>query len=163
MSFGLQNLGVINQKDAPAIWESDVADFPTTFVKGRILIDTFQGGIYLDTSTTRIQIQASGSGAINYANGVETFGSATPTTSNVGLGGSLTRDTNIDITIKRLFLQGTDTTIIFNTQGAILDDSNTSVYLSAVDSPLIPVVPNCVLAFFDRVTGLQYNIQAYRY
>jgi len=95
MSFGLQNLGVINQKQSPAIWQSDISDFPANFVAGRILIDTFQGGIYIDTAINRVQIQAGASGVVNYLNGIVNNGGL-PNTSNVSLGGDLIKEININ-------------------------------------------------------------------
>jgi len=31
--FGVDNVGVINQRNAPAIWESSVAEFPNNNIK----------------------------------------------------------------------------------------------------------------------------------
>jgi hypothetical protein len=58
MSFGVQNLGVIDQRGTPAIWQSDYVDFPNNFIEGRILIATGSGGIYLDTNTNRLIISS---------------------------------------------------------------------------------------------------------
>ena len=160
MSFGIQNLGVINQKDAPAIWESDAVDFPANFVKGRILIDTFQGGIYLDTSTTRVQIQAGGSGAILYQNGVETFGLTTPTSTNVGLGGSLVRNTIIDITPNTLEFSGINTSTIFDTKGYMQDGASGNNYFTTFVDTLDVIVPNQILIFTNPVNNQPYAVLA---
>lgn len=158
MSFGVDNLGVINQKDAPAIWESDVVDFPANFVKGRILIDTTFGGIYLDTTTTRVQIQAGGSGAINYSNGIETFGLTTPTTSNVGLGGSLVRNTNIDLSTGQLKFIGLITSTLFNPSGSIEDFNSSRKYYPATEANISAIVPDRILNFRDTITGDNFQV-----
>ncbi len=152
MSFGIQNLGVINQKDAPAIWESDLVDFPANFVKGRILIDTFFGGIYLDTTTTRVQIQAGGNGTINYQNGVETFGLTNPTTSNVGLGGSLVRNTDINLDTNKISFIGSNTNFVINDTGVISDNFG-NIYFPAIIDPTTLSVPNTSIIFTNAITG----------
>lgn len=157
MSFGIQNLGVINQKDAPAIWESDAVDFPANFVKGRILIDTFFGGIYLDTSTTRVQIQANGSGTINYLNGITTLGLVIPTTSNVGLGGSLDNSTTININGNDLNFQGNAESVIINADG-YLDTQNIGIYMPITEQTIVPLVPNVILEFTDGINGIVYQV-----
>ena len=140
MSFGLQNLGVINQKQSPAIWQSDIADFPINFVAGRILIDTFQGGIYIDTAINRVQIQAGSSGVINYENGLSNTGGL-PNTSNIRLGGSLIDDTNIQ-------LSGFEFTL------------NNEQIATIVQDELIVFTPDTTIFIIDNNTNLKYRILA---
>lgn len=159
MSFGLQNLGVINQRQSPAIWQSDFADFPINFIEGRILIDTFQGGIYLDTSSSRVQIQASGAGLINYSNGVQTYGITTPTTQNVGLGGTIDVPTQI-IMNDTLDFSGSFTTFTLTSDGAAQDGQTGNLYFPVEPSALTGVVPDTLLIFINPLNGDSYKVLA---
>jgi hypothetical protein len=138
MSFGLQNLGVINQKQSPAIWQSDIADFPANFIAGRILIDTFQGGIYIDTAINRVQIQAGGSGVVNYINGIVNTGGS-PNTSTIQLGGDLIDNININ-----------------SNNFAFQIDSRQIATIT--DNPLTVNIPNADLFIYDVVQGVKFKI-----
>jgi hypothetical protein len=158
MSFGIQNLGVINQKQSPAIWQSDITDFPPNYILGRILIDTFAGGIYLDTSISRVQIQASGAGNINYTNGIVNFGLTSPYTSNVGLGGALVLDSSIDVTGKSLAFVGSIATTIIAGDGSVIDDISQKLYFPTSEQNIAVIVPDKLLIFTDPISGNNYSV-----
>lgn len=71
MAIFFNYIPVINQNSAPAIWVSTNGEFPADFLKGRLLISTDDGGIYLDdTNSSRVCIQSPNHGNIAYQNGV---------------------------------------------------------------------------------------------
>jgi hypothetical protein len=155
--FGLQNLGVINQKNAPAIWESPLADFPTNFVKGRILIDNTNGDIYLDTTTTRHLIQ--NGGELAFRNGL-TKSNINPFLNVVKLGGSLDGATIIDINGNELSFIGLTNVNRFDAQGVFYNDGNSADYMPIIEDPLGAVVPNVILNVINTRDGSYYKISA---
>jgi len=156
--FGIDNTGVINQRQSPAIWQSDIADFPANYILGRILIDTFQGGIYIDTASSRMQIS---NGANNFVNGLSNIGGS-PGTNNVGLGGELLDDTNILLDGHTITFYGSTQATVMRASGFFRNDS-TGWALPAMDTdPLGAIVPNCKLLFFDPGTTKVYEVLAYQ-
>jgi hypothetical protein len=155
--FGVDNTGVINQRQSPAIWQSDIANFPANYILGRILIDTFQGGIYIDTANTRMQIS---SGANNYINGLSNFGGS-PGTNNVGLGGGLDQNTYIQLDGRVLTFEGANNNIIINDNGDLISTgTGNGQFLPAAEVTLQVVVPNTTLYFFNTNSGVVYKVNA---
>jgi len=160
MSFGLQNLGVINQKDAPAIWESSVANFPANFVKGRILIDNVYGGIYLDTTTTRIQIQAQNNGNVTFVNGL-TSQTLTPNSTQISLEGYLINETHIALDSFAFYFDGSVKATYVNPNGYLVDDSSGWI-LPAMDTDTLgAITPNIKLLFVNPATNKVYEVSAF--
>lgn len=157
--FGIDNTGVINQRQSPAIWQSDLGDFPPNFILGRILIDNVYGGIYLDTSSTRIQIQSANSGSLTFVNGIESI-ATTPTSTEVTLGGSLINDTIIDITPNTLEFAGINTSAILQTSGYILDGASGNYYPNIDVKNIDVIVPNKLLEFFNPKNNVSYQVLA---
>lgn len=153
--FGLQNLGVINQKNAPAIWESAELDFPTNFVKGRILINTNNGAIYIDTETTRVQIQGGNSGDVEFRNGLEVV-SATNFDKTVTLGGSLINTTILDLNGNSFIFSGALVDTKLNTDGRLLVDNNPVV--TNANTTIGVTVPNKTLHL--NIEGTTYQVNA---
>lgn len=157
MSFGVSNLGVINQRQAPAIWESDFADFPANFIAGRILIalDAGNAGIYIDGVGERYQIA---NGKINFLNGLGTVGFQTPTTQTIGLGGELIQETTLDVSQFILRFNGAANETIINNDGLIV--INGHFVPSMVVNSYNPISANAVLNFINEDTGAIYRVLA---
>lgn len=185
MSFGVQNLGVIDQRGTPAIWQSDLADFPNNYILGRILIATDNGyGIYLDTDTTRIPIVDSYSGVITADNGLN-YNNSIPSNKVISLGGVLLNDTTvntmgnelnfyggnvkidsaiipvIDISQSNLSMQTIPGSIDFIVDGSIVRSGGTSdgEFLSTTAISGVTIVPNITL-LFKSASGVNYKIIA---
>jgi hypothetical protein len=110
MSFGIQNLGVIDQKNSPAIWQSPLAQFPVNFVNGRILIDSDAGNLYLDTDINRNLIFQY-TGDLLIQNGLTYAASSViGDASIIELGGSLVSDTAINLNTHTFEFDGSATT-----------------------------------------------------
>jgi hypothetical protein len=158
MSFGIQNLGVINQKDAPAIWESDFVDFPANFVKGRILIAIDSGAIYIDLTASRLQIQAGSMASFTAANGLTKTSGSFDT--EISLGGILNGETVIDLDGSELKLLGSSSITIFTSDGKILDDSTSSFYMPMKEETFAVIVPDSIIRIFDLDNGQSFQILA---
>jgi len=155
--FGIDNTGVINQRQSPAIWQSDIADFPANYILGRILIDTFQGGIYIDTASSRMQIS---NGANNFENGISNTGGI-PGTNNVALGGQLVDNTNILLNDKTLTFEGANNNIIINNNGDLISTGiGNGQFLPAAEVTLEVVVPNITLYFYNTNSAVVYKVNA---
>jgi hypothetical protein len=152
--FGIDNTGVINQRQSPAIWQSDIADFPANYILGRILIDTFQGGIYIDTASTRLQIS---NGSNTFVNGIKSYGGI-PTNQNIGLGGDMVQDTTILLQGFVIDFTGTQTNFSISSTGVISSDLGT--YLPISDIGLTGLIPNTTLQFKNVETGDVYYVAA---
>jgi len=160
MGFGIQNLGVINQKDAPAIWESNVANFPANFVKGRILIDNVYGGIYLDTTTTRIQIQPANNGNLTFINGL-TSQATSPNSTQVSLEGSLVNETHIALDSHSLYFDGSVKATYVSPYGYLVDDS-TGWIVPAIDTDALgAIIPNIKLLIVNPASNKVYEVLAF--
>jgi hypothetical protein len=157
--FGVDNIGVINQRNAPAIWESALNQFPQNFIKGRILIDNIYGGIYLDTSNSRIQIQSSNSGDLTFTNGLNSS-ALSPTTTDVNLGGELTKDTDIFQNGSTLTFNGSQTNSVILGSGAIFDQTSEKYYYPMAVESGTPVIPNCIIIFQNPINGEQILVSA---
>jgi len=152
--FGVDNTGVINQRQSPAIWQSDIADFPANYILGRILIDTFQGGIYIDTASTRLQIS---NGSNTFSNGLQSYGGI-PTNQIIGLGGDMNYNTQIDLNGNNLKIINSIAGTTFNATGTITDDNTGSIYLPAEDTNITVLVPDKILVFSNPETGDIYKV-----
>jgi hypothetical protein len=153
--FGIDNTGVINQRQSPAIWQSDIADFPANYILGRILIDTFFGGIYIDTASTRLQIS---NGSNSFVNGLQSYGGI-PTNQNIGLGGDLNQSTTININGNALNFEGNAESVIINADGYI-DTQNIGIYMPITEQTIVPLVPNVIIEFTDGINGINYQVLA---
>lgn len=154
--FGYSAIPVINQKNAPAIWESSFATFPPQFILGRILIDTDNGAIYLDGSSSRTLLIAGNLGSIE--NGNATNVSSTPGVTKINLGGNLDSPTAIDLDTHDIFFNGSATNFVINPDGTISDDNSSTTYLPSVVAPLAAVVPTNTIEFYDFTTNKFYRV-----
>lgn len=154
MSFGISNVGVINQQNAPAIWESEFADFPTNYVLGRILIatdgiGTEEQGIYIDGTSSRTQIT---NGLISAINGL------TENTSEIKLGGTLAEDTTIEVQSYKLQFGGNVYGTEVTTDGYIRDTGSSLAYSIIGPNGTTPVIPNTSIIFLDPRDGTTYLV-----
>lgn len=154
--FGVDNTGVINQRQSPAIWQSDIADFPPNYILGRILIDSFFGGIYIDTASTRLQIS---NGSKNFTNGIANYGGI-PTNNNIGLGGDMSIDTEINMLAQTISFIGSIYTTVIKSEGYLFDDSNGWAIPSMDEGTFGPVDANTVISFYNPATGKFYDVLA---
>lgn len=154
--FGIDNTGVINQKQSPAIWQSDIADFPANYILGRILIDTFQGGIYIDTASTRLQIS---NGSNTFINGITNYGGI-PTNSNIGLGGEMTYNTQIYLNGQELIIEGAYNSLNIDSDGNLSNPNQDSYYLPVQVVSLSGVVPTNTIIFYNPFDGHNYAVLA---
>jgi hypothetical protein len=185
MSFGVQNLGVIDQQGTPAIWQSAYADFPNNYIQGRILISTDNGyGIFLDLAASRIQIVDSYFGEVIAQNGLNIVSNG-PNNTAIELGGTLfqniTIDTNqnelnlaggnvkidsaiipvLDISQFNLSMQTIPGSIDFLTDGSIVRSGGTTdgEFLSTTTIGGTVIIPNITL-LFKSASGVNYKIIA---
>jgi len=156
MGFGIQNLGVINQKDAPAIWESDYVDFPLNYVKGRILIDTTTGAIYLDTNISRLQI-SNGSNA--FVNGLQSYGGI-PTNSNIGLGGNLDFSTVVLINGRDITFEGANNNVQIDSDGNLRNVAQGAYYFWGNVVGASVVVQDATIIFRDEQNNRNLKVAA---
>jgi len=169
MSFGLQNLGVINQKNAPAIWQSNEVDFPTSFVIGRILIASDNGSIWIDTTTSsRKQIVAGNIASFETGNGINVeVIPGDPSVTKFNLGGELVEDTLIDNVVNGKVLTIGDATNFtrVNVAGQLVAKYG----IMPGPTPLAPivnvvasvaVVPDSYIETFFSANGKYYRILA---
>lgn len=161
--FGVDNVGVINQRNAPAIWESSVAQFPNNNIKGRLLLATDTITLYVDLingnggMTNRAVIA---SGLIGNGNGTVINNSGTGDYS-VDLGGALQNNTTIDLDGRELNFIGANNTIFINDNGDLLSQgTGTGQFLPASENTLQVVVPNTTLYFFNTNSGVVYKVNA---
>jgi hypothetical protein len=153
MSFGVQNLGVIDQKGTPAIWQSAFADFPASTLNGRILIatDNVYNGIYIDLNGTLVRIATE---PTDFKNGLGSVG-LSGFVKNIGLGGALTQNTSIDTNTKTLDFVGTE--VITSV------DPNGYLYISSKDVPTLevaafPIVADSTIRL--NIRGVSFDINA---
>jgi hypothetical protein len=152
--FGVDNTGVINQRQSPSIWQSDSVDFPANYILGRILIDSTTGQIFLDTSNSRLQI-SNGSNA--FVNGLTSYGGI-PTNSNIGLGGDMNFETEINVNGQYLNIAGSNTGTTFLSNGAMYDTASEKYYFPVVVEGGAVVIPDSVMTFQDPTNGSQYLV-----
>lgn len=151
--FGIDNTGVINQRQSPAIWQSDIADFPANYILGRILIDTFAGEIWLDTSTTRVRIS---NGSNTFINGLTDYG-GTPTNIDIGLGGNLIYNTAINFSGFDLTFDGSSISNRIDDLGVLMNVNNDVDYMPIEEDGNL-VVRNTSLNIYNTRTGDVYRV-----
>jgi len=158
--FGIDNTGVINQKNAPAIWESDFADFPANTIKGRFLLalDTITLYVDLITSNNPTNRAVVASGLIGDGSGTTINNNGTGDYT-VDLGGTLFNSANIDLNNFEINLNGLQTSTIFRADGYI-EDLNNGSYFPAVINNLTALIPDKILAFTNLATGDVYKVLA---
>jgi hypothetical protein len=159
--FGIDNVGVINQRNAPAIWTSPIADFPPNNIQGRLLLAT-------DTVTLYVDLINGTGGVTNraiIASGLIGNGSGT-TINNIGtgdyfvdLGGALQSDVNIDFDGRQMTFQGQVELVNINIDG-YLQSGSSGTYMPATEQPFFALIPDAVLEFTDGVTSTQYQVLA---
>jgi hypothetical protein len=165
--FGIDNVGVINQRNAPAIWESNVAEFPNNNIKGRLLLATDTITLYVDLingdggMTNRAIIA---SGLIGYGNGTVINNTGLGNYS-VDLGGELQTNTNISLNDRTLTFEGANNTITISGNGVMTSTgidsgihSGQFLPISAVS--LQTVIPTITLYFHNTSGGQIYKINA---
>jgi hypothetical protein len=158
--FGIDNVGVINQRNAPAIWTSPIADFPPNNIQGRLLLAT-------DTVTLYVDLINGTGGVTNraiIASGLIGNGSGT-TINNIGtgdysvdLGGTLTSDPIIGMNGFVLEFSGTTQTLQIESTGNMI--SPFGDYLPANEIGLTSVIPNTTLRFKNVNNGDSYDVLA---
>jgi hypothetical protein len=160
--FGIDNVGVINQRNAPAIWESNFADFPTNTIKGRFLLalDTITLYVDLITSNNPTNRAVVASGLIGTGNGTIINNNGTGDYS-VDLGGELQTNTNINLNDRTLTFQGANNNIIIDEFGVLLSTGiGNGQFLPVSENTLQVVVPNTTLYFFNTNSGAVYKVNA---
>lgn len=157
MAFGIQNLGVINQKQSPAIWQSDFSDFPTNFIAGRILIalDAGNAGIYIDGVSNRYKIAE---GTIDFVNGISEQTSIEPTVRKIGLGGLLNQNTQIELEFGFFQFSGINHVFQIDRQGNTTWDGFGVACIEV--RTLAPIIPTDTLVLTDAKTGNSYKVNA---
>lgn len=156
--FGFGGSFVVNQKNAPAIWESDINDFPDDLLPGRILINTTNGAIYLDGVSTRVIIS---NGSNTFLNGLTSLG-GTATNRNIGFGGSINQDTVITVDTGKNFSvteDGANTAVQYLAGGMV--DADTGKPYVVVDLRSGSIVPNTVIAIYNPIDGKEYLLNAF--
>jgi len=157
--FGIDNTGVINQKNAPAIWESDFADFPANTIKGRFLLalDTITLYVDLVTSNNPSNRAIVASGLIGDGSGtnVNFTGNGDYT---VDLGGDLLAGTVIDLNGHNFEFQGATTTTKIQSDGAMLDTATTKMYFPTEEQNIAVIVADKLLVFSDPINGDTYKV-----
>ena len=159
--FGIDNVGVINQRNAPAIWTSPIADFPPNNIQGRLLLATDTVTLYVDLingtgGVTNRAIVASG--LINDGSGTTINNTGTGDYS-VDLGGKLLNSVTIENCGFDLLVSGSNDYLIFNSAGYLT--SNAYGALSTINEVSLSVVtPNCRLILSNPSTGDTYYILA---
>jgi hypothetical protein len=156
MGFGIQNLGVIDQKNAPAIWESDFADFPPNILNGRILIDITTGTIYLDLTNTRVPIS---NGFINPVNGLADLGGS-PTVRNVGLGGDLTNSTVINVNGNDITFEGSNNNVQIDSNGDLKNVAQGAYYFYGSVVGTSVIVQDVTIIFRDEQNNRNIKVAA---
>jgi hypothetical protein len=119
MPIGISN-GVLNQKNAPAIYEDIYANRPAAGFSGRIFISTDTSEIFVDNGTSWILIANSGIGSTGTLQVVTTNGNTTNTGITITAGGLTTNA----ITQASL----TSGSVIFSGTGGLLSQDNTNIY-----------------------------------
>jgi hypothetical protein len=156
--FGVDNTGVINQRQSPAIWQSDISDFPPNYILGRILIDTFAGEIWLDTSNTRVRIS---NGSNTFLNGLTSYGGS-PTNTDIGLGGDLNDNTTINLNDFELNFDGAVINNKIDNFG-VITNKNTETDYMPVDEDDNVVIPNTSINIYNLRTGAFYRIAVQKF
>jgi len=94
MSLGISN-GVLNQKNAPAIYEDIYANRPAAGFSGRIFISTDTSQIFVDTGSTWVLIANTGIGSTGNLQVVTTNGNTTNAGISITAGGLATNAAQI--------------------------------------------------------------------
>jgi hypothetical protein len=159
--FGIDNVGVINQRNAPAIWQSIQNDFPINFVPGRILIASDNGSIWIDiTTSTRKQIVAGNIASFENGSGITAeIIPGDPSVTKFNLGGDLNQSTTININGNALNFEGNAESVIINADGYI-DTQNIGIYMPITEQTIVPLVPNVIIEFTDGINGINYQVLA---
>jgi hypothetical protein len=158
--FGIDNVGVINQRNAPAIWESNFADFPTNTIKGRFLLalDTITLYVDLVTGNNPTNRAVVASGLIGDGSGTTINNTGTGDYS-VDLGGDINQNTTININGNALNFEGNAESVIINADG-YLDTQNIGIYMPVTEQTIVPLVPNVIIEFTDGINGITYQVLA---
>jgi predicted ribosome-associated RNA-binding protein Tma20 len=154
--FGVDNTGVINQRQSPAIWQSDSADFPPNYILGRILIDSTTGQIFLDTSNSRLQI-SNGSNA--FVNGLTSYG-GTPTNSNIGLGGDLNYSTVINVNGSDITFEGSNNNVQIDSDGNLRNVAQGAYYFWGNVVSASVIIQDATIIFRDEQNNRNLKVAA---
>jgi len=119
MSLGISN-GVLNQKNAPAIYEDIFANRPAAGFSGRIFISTDTSQIFVDNGTSWVLIANTGIGSTGNLQVVTTNGNTTSAGIVITAGGLTTNA----ITQASL----TSGSVIFATTGGQLSQDNSNLF-----------------------------------
>jgi hypothetical protein len=119
MSVGISN-GVLNQKNAPAIYEDIFANRPSAGFSGRIFISTDTSQIFVDNGTSWVLIANTGIGSTGNLQVVTTNGNTTSAGIVITAGGLTTNA----ITQASL----TSGSVLFATSGGTISQDNTNLF-----------------------------------
>jgi len=156
MSFGISNVGVINQQNAPAIWNSNEIDFPSNNILGRMLIGLDTGNIFIETGADRFLIAAY-DGGTDYNNGLTKTGGTEPgETATVQLGGLMFSSTDLESDGNTLRWLGFNTGINFKPDGSMTDLITDAGYTIVLPDG-VPAVPTTTITLYDPSTGNGYR------
>jgi len=160
--FGVDNVGVINQRNAPAIWESNLGDFPLNTIKGRFLLALDTSTLYVDliTSNNPTNRAVVASGLISNGNAT-VINTIAPGEYSVDLNGSLQYDTSINLDGRTLTFEGVSNNITIDDNGNLIcTGTGNGQFLPASENTLQVVVPNTTLYFFNTNSGVVYKVNA---
>jgi hypothetical protein len=162
MSFGIQNLGVINQQNAPAIWESNISEFPTNNIKGRLLLSLNTSELYVDLINGNDNFAGRSLISAPFTNGNGTiFSDIDAPNLRIDLGGALQNNTSIDLDGRELNFVGANNTIFINDNGDLQSQGTANgQFLPATEESLEVLIPNVTLYFANSISGVVYRINA---
>jgi hypothetical protein len=159
--FGIDNIGVINQRNAPAIWTSPISNFPPNNIQGRLLLATDTVTLYVDLingTGGMINRAIIASGLIGDGNGT-TINNTGTGDYTVDLGGSLQNITYLDLDGRSINFVGGTNTIKINNNGDLESQGlATGVFYPVTVTSIGVVAPNRTLVFYSPSSGLAYKV-----
>lgn len=162
--FGYSAIPVINQKNAPAIWESDAGDLPQNHIKGRLLVELDNGRVLYDVADSDIYDPSL---RILLASGGFTNGDAITVLSvgggvfSINLGGTMTTNSSIDTSLGSLaFIGGLLMENKFDQFGVFTNTNTGKDYMPLSEIPLSVIIADCLLEIQDTRTNQIYKVAA---
>ena len=155
MPIGISN-GVLNQKNAPAIYEDIFANRPSAGFSGRIFISTDTSQIFVDNGTSWVLIANTGIGSTGNLQVVTTNGNTTNTGISITAGGLATNAVQITSLTGAggvLFTDGSGN-INQDVTNLVWDDINYRLGIGGTGSPSAP------LDIHDSSTNVQIQLNA---
>ena len=155
MPIGISN-GVLNQKNAPAIYEDIFANRPAAGFSGRIFISTDTSQIFVDNGTSWVLIANTGIGSTGNLQVVTTNGNTTNTGIAITAGGLATNAVQITSLTGAggvLFTDGSGN-INQDVTNLVWDDTNYRLGIGGTGAPSAP------LDIHDSSTNVQIQLNA---